>query len=78
MVLDVAPDVLLPRLRDRPRTPVTEVVSRIIEERGGDALVLQGRIELLDLAARRGWAVVDTTELDPALDALAGLVGARR
>jgi predicted kinase len=73
VVLDVAPEVLLPRLRDRPRTPVTDVVSRIIEERGGDALVLQGRQELLDLARTHGWAVVDATDRAAALAELAEL-----
>ena len=34
VVLDVAPEALLPRLHGRQRTPVTDVVSRIIEERG--------------------------------------------
>ncbi len=50
------------------------MISRIIEERGGDALVLEGRLQLLDLAQEHGWAVVDTTDRDAALAALAGLV----
>ena len=78
VVLDVAPDVLLPRLHGRPRTPVSAVVSRIIEERGGDDLVLEGRHQLLDLAPQRGWAVVDATDRDAALAALAGLLASRR
>lgn len=77
VVLDVAPEVLLPRLRDRPRTPVTDVVSRIIQERGGDPLVLEGRRQLLDLAAMHGWTVVDATEHAPALAELATLVRAQ-
>ena len=71
VVLTVAPDVLLERLRGRAATPVTEVVSRIIEERGGDALVLEGRQQLLDLASEHGWAVVDATDRDVALRAIA-------
>jgi predicted kinase len=74
VVLDVAPDTLLTRLHERPRTPVTDVVSRIIEERGGDDLVLRGRVELLDLAAQRGWSVLDTTDRDAALTVLSDLV----
>ena len=71
VVLDAAPDLLLERLHARPETPVTAVVSRIIAERGGDPLVLQGREQLLDLAEDRGWLVVDTTDREAALDALA-------
>ena len=78
VVLDVAPDVLLPRLHGRARTPVADVVARIIEERGGDDLVLEGRLQLLDLARQHGWGVVDATGRDVALDALADLVTARR
>jgi predicted kinase len=74
LVLDVAPDVLLERLHARASTPVTAVVSRIIEERGGDELVLEGRRQLLDLAPSHGWAVVDASEREPALAALAALV----
>ena len=65
--------MLLERLHARPVTPVTAVVARIIEERGGDALVLEGREQLLELAARLGWAVVDTSDRDAALAALARL-----
>jgi predicted kinase len=74
VVLDVAPEVLLSRLRDRPRTPVSDVVSRIIEERGGDPLVLEGRQQLLDLAPTHGWTVVDATGREPALAELTTLV----
>jgi predicted kinase len=74
LVLDVAPDVLLERLHARALTPVTAVVSQIIEERGGDELVLEGRRQLLDLAPSHGWAVVDASEREPALAALAALV----
>jgi predicted kinase len=74
LVLDVAPDVLLERLHARALTSVTAVVSRIIEERGGDELVLEGRRQLLDLAPSHGWAVVDASETEPALAALAALV----
>jgi predicted kinase len=73
VVLTVAPDLLLERLHARALTPVTEVVSRIIEERGGDDLVLEGREQLLDLAETRGWRVVDATERDAALASLAAL-----
>lgn len=74
VVLDVAPDVLLERLHSRALTPVTQVVSRIIEERGGDPLVLEGRQQLLDLAPAHGWRVVDTTDRAGALAELAALV----
>lgn len=74
VVLDVAPDVLLQRLHARPTTPVTAVISRIIEERGGDDLVLEGRQQLLGLAHEKGWTVVDTGERAAALAALAALV----
>lgn len=67
VVLTVPPDLLLERLHGRGRTPVTEVVSRIIEERGGDELVLTGRRQLLDLAAERGLGVVDATDRGEAL-----------
>ena len=70
VVLDVAPETLLGRLHARPVTPVSSVVSRIIEERGGDPLVLQGRDQLLELAAERGWPVVDATDRDAALAGL--------
>ena len=78
VVLDVAPEVLLERLHSREVTPVTAVVSRIIEERGGDELVLEGRRQLLDLALEQGWAVVDTSDKEPALAALAALAHAVR
>jgi predicted kinase len=74
VVLDVTPDALLHRLHHRAETPVTAVISRIIEERGGDELVLEGRRQLLDLASENGWEVVDTTEREPALAALAQAV----
>lgn len=70
VVLTVEPEVLLPRLHARVVTPVTAVVSRIIEERGGDPLVLEGRQQLLDLAPVHGWTVVDATDRESALDAL--------
>ena len=70
VVLDVAPETLLARLHGRPVTPVSSVVSRIIEERGGDPLVLEGRRQLLDLAPEHGWTVVDATEHDAALAGL--------
>ena len=76
VVLDVAPDVLLPRLHGRPRTRVSAVVSRIIEGRGGAALVLEGRQQLLDLAQTHDWAVVDATDREAALAELAPLVRA--
>ena len=70
VVLTLDPELLLPRLHGRAGTPVNAVVSRIIEERGGDELVLEGRRQLLDLAPLRGWTVVDATDLDAALAAL--------
>ena len=76
VVLDVAPDLLLERLHARAVTPVTAVVSRTIEERGGDPLVLEGRQQLLDLAPVHGWTVVDATDEDSALAALAHAVRA--
>ncbi|GAA1929963.1 AAA family ATPase [Nocardioides hwasunensis] len=75
VVLDADPDVVLRRLHAREVTPVTAVISRIIEERGGDALVLEGRRQLLDLAAAEGWPVVDTGDRDAALAELAALAG---
>jgi predicted kinase len=74
VVLDVAPEVLLERLHARVVTPVTAVISRIIEERGGDELVLEGRCQLLEQARERGWPVVDTTDHESALAALARAV----
>lgn len=78
VVLDVSPDLLLERLHGRAVTPVTAVVSRIIEERGGDDLVLRGRRDLLDLAPTQGWTVVDATDRDAALARLAALVSDER
>lgn len=75
VVLTVEPDLLLRRLHARAATPVTTVVSRVIEERGGDALVLEGRQLLLDLASQRGWPVVDATDRDAALHDLARVAG---
>lgn len=74
VVLDAAPETVLERLHARPATPVSTVISRIIEERGGDELVLRGRRELLDLAPEKGWTVVDTTDRDAALAELTRLV----
>lgn len=74
VVLDADPGVLLDRLRARARTPVVEVVSRIIAERGGDEVVLRGRAELLALAPTQGWIVVDTSDRQPALARLHDLV----
>ena len=71
VVLSVEPDLLLHRLHARAPTPVTTVVARIIEERGGDALVLEGRRQLLDLAQERDWSVVDATDCDGALKDIA-------
>ncbi|WP_157829580.1 ATP-binding protein [Nocardioides alpinus] len=73
VVLTVEPDLLLERLHARELTPVSAVISRIIEERGGDDLVLEGRRQLLDLAEQGGWAVVDATEREHALRALRAL-----
>jgi len=73
VVLSLPSEGLLQRLHAREPTAVTAVISRIIEERGGDPLVLEGRQQLLDLAAAHGWPVVDTTDLDAALAALGRL-----
>lgn len=75
VVLTVEPDLLVQRLHARTATPVTAVVSRIIEERGGDALVLEGQQQLLDLAAQHGWTVVDVTDRDEALRDIARAAG---
>ena len=74
VVLCLPEDELLPRLHARSETPVTAVVRRIIEERGGDELVLRGQRELIELAAQRGMAVVDATDAPTALAELAALV----
>ncbi|MBL0748081.1 AAA family ATPase [Nocardioides baculatus] len=74
VVLDAAPDDVLHRLHHRAETPVTAVISRIIEERGGDDLVLEGRRQLLDLARKNGCPLVDTTDREAALRELAALV----
>ena len=73
VVLSLAPEKLLERLHARERTPVTEVISRIIEERGGDALVVQGGKQLLELAGHRSLSVIDATDRDAALRALGEL-----
>lgn len=70
VVLTVEPEVLLERLHSRVVTPVSSVISRIIEERGGDTLVLEGRQQLLDLAEEHGWHVVEATDRDAALAAV--------
>ena len=70
VVLTLAPDELLGRLHARQQTPVNTVITRIIEERGGDALVLEGRQQLLDMAGACGWTVVDATDCSQALAAL--------
>ncbi|NYE37942.1 type II secretory pathway predicted ATPase ExeA [Nocardioides cavernae] len=70
-------DIVLPQLIVTPSRAerfVAAVVSRIIEERGGDPLVLEGRRQLLDLAPAHGWQVVDATDRDRALARLAALV----
>ena len=74
VVLDAEPDVLLHRLHHRAETPVTAVISRNIEARRGDPLVLEGRLQLLDLASANDWPVVDTTDRDAALAELDALV----
>ncbi|GAA5130262.1 hypothetical protein GCM10023339_60430 [Alloalcanivorax gelatiniphagus] len=74
VVLDVPPEALLERLHTRAVTPVTAVVSRIIEERGGDDLVLEGRSRLLALAPAMGWEVVDAGERDAVLASLDSLL----
>lgn len=70
VVLSLPPEDLLQRLHARDLTPVSAVISRIIEERGGDDLVLEGRHQLLDLALDRGLPVIDATHRDAALAAL--------
>ena len=74
VVLSVEPEVLLPRLHARAATPVNTVVSRIIEERGGDELVLEGRRQLLALAPAHGWSVVDATDRASALATLSDAI----
>lgn len=71
VVLSLPPEDLLRRLHAREITPVSAVISRIITERGGDDLVLEGRLQLLDLAADRDLPVVDATDRDAVLAALA-------
>ncbi|MCY7401336.1 MAG: ATP-binding protein [Nocardioides sp.] len=71
VVLSLAPEKLLERLHARPQTPVTAVISRIIDERGGDALVVRGGEQLLELAGERGMTVIDATDEGTALQALA-------
>ncbi len=70
VVLSLPPEDLLLRLHAREITPVSTVISRIITARGGDALVLEGQQQLLDLAADRAWPVIDATDMDDALAAL--------
>lgn len=70
VVLSLPPQELLGRLHAREVTPVSSVISQIIEERGGDVLVLEGRQQLLDLAVDRGLTVVDATDRDAALATL--------
>ena len=70
VVLTLPPETLLERLHARAATPVSRVVSRIIEERGGDDLVLRGQQQLLDLAPERGLLVVDALDEDAALTVL--------
>ena len=70
VVLSLEPDPLLQRLHGREQTPVTRVISRIIEERGGDDLVLEGRRDLLTIARERGHPVIDATDREAALAAL--------
>lgn len=71
VVLSLEPEALLERLRAREMTPVTEVISRIIEERGGDDLVLRGAEQLLEMAQDRGYPVIDATDREAALAAIA-------
>ena len=73
VVLTVPEDELLRRLRQRPPDPVVTVVNRVIAERGGEPLVLRGRAQLLELAAERGLPVVDASDAEQALAALARL-----
>lgn len=74
VVLRLEPDALLARLHARVATPVSTVISRIIEERGGDELVLRGQEQLLDLVAPRGLTVVEASRRDTALADLDALV----
>lgn len=71
VVLSLPPEDLLLRLHAREITPVSAVISRIITERGGDDLVLEGRQQLLDLAVARDQPVIDATDRDATLTALA-------
>lgn len=75
VVLSLPPDDLLARLHSRDVTPVSAVISRIIAERGGDDLVLEGRQQLLALAVDCGLPVIDATDRDAALAALERALG---
>ncbi len=70
VVLSLAPQDLLTRLHAREQTPVIEAISRIIAERGGDDLVVNGGEQLLELAGQRGLTVIDATDQAAALRAL--------
>lgn len=70
VVLSLAPEKLLQRLHAREQTPVTAAISQIIDERGGDDLVVQGGEQLLELAGARGLTVIDATDRDCALRAI--------
>ena len=73
VVLRLDPDELLRRLHARVPTPVSTVIGRIIEERGGDELVIRGQEQLLDLAGPRGLTVLEAVDPDATrarLDAL--------
>ena len=77
VVLSLDEGELLRRLHTRPPTPVTTVVTRIIEERGGDELVLQGQRQLLELAQMRGLSVVDAADAASALSVLTSVTSFR-
>ena len=74
VVLRLDPDELLRRLHARVPTPVSTVIGRIIEERGGDELVLRGQEQLLDLADPRGLTLVEAADRDVALTELDALL----
>ena len=71
VVLSLAPEMLLDRLHARAETPVTAVISRIIEERGGDASSLRGAASSCSSWPRSAaWTVVDATDQDARCAAL--------
>lgn len=74
-VVLVAPrEELLRRLHGRPADRLVTVVNRVIEERGGDALVLRGQAQLLELAQTRGYPVIEAAAVDGTVRALDAVI----